>query len=505
MSIEKIKELRKMLDQNDTERCHSREYVKNELIYLFADYLIEQEACKPIVRLKDLPETTIISHAKNHELVMNMESVYDKNVYEGEGIDIKHAETILSMLIGKDVCIIEQEEQKEECDIKLFDFDKIDFSDFRFKVDVALGNDVVVEVGQIWRGERLYEIKSVKGARANVINENGEEESLIINNILKYSRLITMNNIKEGEWVECIEDCGTTVEYKKGEKYMIAIIVTCDFVEMPVAKNGDDKGEWHFVRGFSNRFKPCLPPMEEKEPIEPPTVSEYKGYIEEEEELKTIKHVGSPLGMKPKWLHDEMRLQEVQDTIERFNLVEKPVPEEWVNEFNELSGQIQESCQEEKVAEKLAAFQSVANMIYNKAVKYTQEDLDKAREEGNKAIRRSNDFERMLKEAEDSLYTKEEYDRGKADLYKIGYKEGEVSGVRKADQEIEELKKDAEESIKKAYAEGHSEGYKVGKNTARDINKMSIKSIRDYLEMKERENQWAQHSSWPVNKIDSML
>lgn len=44
-----------------------------------------------------------------------------------------------------------------------------------------------------------------------------------------------------------------------------------------------------------------------------------------------------PLGVKPKWLHDEERKQELKKAIERHLVESEAIPIEWVEEYNELT------------------------------------------------------------------------------------------------------------------------------------------------------------------------
>lgn len=53
-----------------------------------------------------------------------------------------------------------------------------------------------------------------------------------------------------------------------------------------------------------------------------------------EEYIGTAKHT-KPLGLEPRWLHDEMRVKEIAEAIMRYNEVGKPVPQEWLEELNE--------------------------------------------------------------------------------------------------------------------------------------------------------------------------
>ena len=43
-----------------------------------------------------------------------------------------------------------------------------------------------------------------------------------------------------------------------------------------------------------------------------------------------------PLGLKPKWLHNEQRMEEIREAIIRYSKKGKSIPSEWVNEYNAL-------------------------------------------------------------------------------------------------------------------------------------------------------------------------
>ena len=43
-----------------------------------------------------------------------------------------------------------------------------------------------------------------------------------------------------------------------------------------------------------------------------------------------------PLGLKPKWLHQEHRLLELIGAMERRLTAGKDIPNEWTSEFNDL-------------------------------------------------------------------------------------------------------------------------------------------------------------------------
>lgn len=43
-----------------------------------------------------------------------------------------------------------------------------------------------------------------------------------------------------------------------------------------------------------------------------------------------------PLGVKPRWLHDEQRLQDLGGAIYRYLSDKMPIKIEWVEEYNEI-------------------------------------------------------------------------------------------------------------------------------------------------------------------------
>ena len=51
--------------------------------------------------------------------------------------------------------------------------------------------------------------------------------------------------------------------------------------------------------------------------------------------IGTAKHTKPPLGLVPRFIHDEARVKEIIEAIGRYNEVGKPVPVEWLNELNE--------------------------------------------------------------------------------------------------------------------------------------------------------------------------
>lgn len=48
-----------------------------------------------------------------------------------------------------------------------------------------------------------------------------------------------------------------------------------------------------------------------------------------------------PLGVYPRFLHDEKRMEHIAEAIERFTAVGKAVPLEWIEEYDELAERVQ--------------------------------------------------------------------------------------------------------------------------------------------------------------------
>ena len=44
-----------------------------------------------------------------------------------------------------------------------------------------------------------------------------------------------------------------------------------------------------------------------------------------------------PIGLKPRWLHETNRIQDIIDAIKRYSEAKEPIPIEWVDELNELT------------------------------------------------------------------------------------------------------------------------------------------------------------------------
>lgn len=51
--------------------------------------------------------------------------------------------------------------------------------------------------------------------------------------------------------------------------------------------------------------------------------------------IGTAKHTKPPLGLVPRFIRDEERVQEIIEAVDRYNEAGKPVPQEWLDELNE--------------------------------------------------------------------------------------------------------------------------------------------------------------------------
>jgi len=189
----------------------------------------------------------------------------------------------------------------------------------------------VVEVGQIWRNKatgKAYEIVNFNEFSKTVSFGNHYEETLY-EHLSLYYELVTMQNIKHGEYAKCtnikrIKDedkCnyfgyGDVLKVKEFETGEIALVTdkgqNCVFINSEA---------WLFW------FKPCLQPIAEEEKGEKP-----------------------PTGLRPKFIVDEHRVQEIDEAIKRYEEVGKDIPEEWKEELR---------------------------MLISKEKLYTQEDLDR--------------------------------------------------------------------------------------------------------------------------------
>jgi hypothetical protein len=82
--------------------------------------------------------------------------------------------------------------------------------------------------------------------------------------------------------------------------------------------------------------------------IEPKTVCEIKKgipCINEEGDCECClvpRRIKPPIGCKPKWLSDSLRLAEVTGAIERYAQARLPIRIEWIEEYNALVESLKE-------------------------------------------------------------------------------------------------------------------------------------------------------------------
>lgn len=48
-----------------------------------------------------------------------------------------------------------------------------------------------------------------------------------------------------------------------------------------------------------------------------------------------------PLGLTPRWLFEEHRINDIKEAIDRHFSANYPIRQEWVDEYNELANRIQ--------------------------------------------------------------------------------------------------------------------------------------------------------------------
>jgi hypothetical protein len=69
-----------------------------------------------------------------------------------------------------------------------------------------------------------------------------------------------------------------------------------------------------------------------------------RGRVVEVETTKGSKRMEKPpLGLEPKWIHDENRKHEVASAIKRYIDADLKVPEAWIEEYSSLAGKTEDS------------------------------------------------------------------------------------------------------------------------------------------------------------------
>jgi len=142
-----------------------------------------------------------------------------------------------------------------------FRFPNID--DGGWFVNQELCYDSIVKENQIWIGETYYKILSIESDRARVIDSDSDKEYLLLKNIKKFSKLVTMNNIEKDGYVICVNDV-SLIGLVEIDDLLKVIERYDDYIHLYNEKSG------HIILkvGEFDYFKPCLPPTEEKETTE---------------------------------------------------------------------------------------------------------------------------------------------------------------------------------------------------------------------------------------------
>lgn len=204
-----------------------------------------------------------IKENKYHSDLDNTPNADSKGMTTNEYRHFLDSERRLLVAIGEH--LIEREEQKEN---ELRQIVMKAHND-AFKESYNKHNDPVVEVGQIWRSQtdkddvtvEVTHVKTDNCCKTVVYYSYGDELPdgyCYINTLVENYELVTMDNIKEDEWVECVEtkQYSNIVFGEKGKKYQVGKKLIA-FIKLKV--NGIN------VHVADKRFVPCLPPVEKEE------------------------------------------------------------------------------------------------------------------------------------------------------------------------------------------------------------------------------------------------
>lgn len=131
----------------------------------------------------------------------------------------------------------------------------------------AVEDIVAVEVGQVWRwkdGGSHTEVSDFTSSTIYMLFNDGFTVPYSYEEIYGECELVTMDNVKPGEWVLCINDCragSRGVVCKFGKKYIMGFDSLHG--ESLRVENCDD-GTWAYFNESdpNEHFKPCLPPTE---------------------------------------------------------------------------------------------------------------------------------------------------------------------------------------------------------------------------------------------------
>jgi hypothetical protein len=77
--------------------------------------------------------------------------------------------------------------------------------------------------------------------------------------------------------------------------------------------------------------------MPMSEVIYTPQSDLYKKSLDDSDRSGTERNIQKPpLGLTPKWIIDEHRMQDIHEAIMRYNQAHKEIPSEWIQEYISL-------------------------------------------------------------------------------------------------------------------------------------------------------------------------
>ncbi len=169
--------------------------------------------------------------------------------------------------------------------------------------------DSVVEVGQIWRsgacGEYLHEVVYINKIK-DIVKLNDAINGILTKHLIMYYELVTMDNIKEGEWVECVT---ATEYYELGGKYKVANTLTQLFVKVGSFMMGGDR----------KHFQPTLPPTEKEETLADLTSDSCEApKLYTQEDVDNIKDKARKEGKQEGWNDAVRKMHEGFNIIDRM-------------------------------------------------------------------------------------------------------------------------------------------------------------------------------------------
>jgi len=198
-----------------------------------------------------------------------------ENVIEMQGAIVTHSDENILAIFNY---LIEQHEQKEKEWKVIWDYKLKEVG--RDEDLNVIKVDPVVEVGQIWRGEEDNFLVCDVGEYVTVMFEDESAGPLPIENFKSYE-LVTMQNIKHGEWVE-------HVFYKFKQQ-----VSSNDNGEIMLVATGDLNGTI-----INDNFKPTLPPIAEEEKEDTEVIKIHTIWTNGADAYVTVEELDVNLGVK---------------------------------------------------------------------------------------------------------------------------------------------------------------------------------------------------------------